>query len=105
MVIALAFVAGLAIENARRFEWTRHTAVTDERERLAGHLHDTVIQSLFPTGYALQGMAEELGSGLVAADLLGAVSDIDDNIGIIRSTIYDLGLRGGEREPAPASSS
>ncbi len=44
---ALANQAGVAIQNARLYEQARQVAVMEERQRLAGELHDSVTQSLY----------------------------------------------------------
>jgi signal transduction histidine kinase len=96
LVEALALAAGIAIENAHLHQRVQQIAVYDDRDRLARDLHDTVIQRLFAVGLSLQSMA-----GAAAAEGLGdrlstAISDLDDTIRQVRSTIYELGLTGVE---------
>jgi signal transduction histidine kinase len=100
LVESLALAAGIAIENARLHQRVREVAVFEERDRLARDLHDTVIQRLFATGLSLQSMtgsAEKAGLG----DWLDkAISDLDDTIRQIRSSIFELasgGRPGGVR--------
>ena len=95
LVTSLAIAAGIAIENARLHRLVQEHAVSDDRERVARDLHDTVIQTLFGAGLSLQGMAGAVPSEV--SDQLGAVaSTIDDAISQLRATIYELGLSGGE---------
>src|SRR5687768_2746109 len=54
LVIGLAAAAGVAIENARLLTRVNDLALSEDRERIARDLHDTVIQRLFATGMLLQ---------------------------------------------------
>ncbi len=54
MVVGLAAVVGVAIENARLSSRVRELVLVEDRERIARDLHDTVIQRLFATGMSLQ---------------------------------------------------
>ena len=92
LVGALAVAAGIAIENARLHEQVAEAAVFADRDRLARDLHDTVIQRLFGVGLALQGVVSGGTDADRAARLSAAVSDIDDTIREIRTTIYGLTL-------------
>ncbi len=47
LVVAFAYQAALAIENAELRQRARHAAVVEERGRLARELHDSVTQSLY----------------------------------------------------------
>ncbi len=96
LVEALALAAGVAIENARLHQQVQVSVVYEDRDRLARDLHDKVIQRLFGVGLNLQGMALRFSSA--AADgLQKQVSEIDEIIGEIRSTIYALGIGGASR--------
>ena len=64
LVVSLAGAAGVAIENARLSERVRELALTEDRERIARDLHDTVIQRLFATGMSLQGTKRPRALGL-----------------------------------------
>ena len=100
LVGALALAAGIAIENARLHQRVREVAVYEERDRLARDLHDTVIQRLFATGLSLQSMAGSAEQAGLADWLDKAISDIDDTIRQIRSSIFELasgGRPGGVR--------
>jgi signal transduction histidine kinase len=91
LVEALALGAGIAIENARLHQRVQEVAVYEDRDRLARDLHDTVIQRLFAVGLSLQSMVGAPGAAGLAERLGRAISDIDDTIRQVRSTIFELG--------------
>jgi signal transduction histidine kinase len=95
LVGALSLAAGIAIENARLHERVRRGAVYEDRDRVAGDLHDTVIQRLFALGLTLQGLAARAPQ---VSDQLGhAVTELDRIITQVRSTIYELGMSEASR--------
>jgi signal transduction histidine kinase len=47
LITAIGTQAAIAIENARLFEQAQHVAATNERQRLARELHDSVSQALY----------------------------------------------------------
>jgi signal transduction histidine kinase len=96
LVGALAVAAGIAIENARLHRRAQDMAVYDERDRLARDLHDTVIQRFFAAGLALQGIAAATKDAQISDRLNRVISDIDGSIRQLRSSIFALGLIGGE---------
>ena len=102
LVGGLALAAGIAIENARLHGQVQRVAVYEERDRLARDLHDTVIQRLFAVGLSLQSLAGKPLASEVADRLRVAISDIDDTIRQVRTSIFELasgdfdrGLRAG----------
>ena len=96
LVKALAIAAGIAIENARLHRRLQDLAVSDDRERVARDLHDTVIQTLFGAGLSIQAIAGAAQAADVSDQLAAVGSTIDHAISQLRSTIYELGLTGGE---------
>ena len=96
LVVALALAAGIAVENTRLHRRVQEMAVYEDRERLARDLHDNVIQRLFAVGLSVQGLAGT-AEAPVAERLDAAVSDIDDIIRQIRSSIYELGITRDDR--------
>ena len=94
--MSLAIAAGIAIENARLHRLVQDHAVSDDRERVARDLHDTVIQTLFGAGLSLQGIAGTAQASELSDQLTAVASTIDDAISQLRATIYELGLTGGE---------
>ena len=95
LVGALALAAGIAIENARLHQRVQEVAVSDERDRLARDLHDTVIQRLFAVGLSLQSIAGKAIPPGESDRLRRAIADIDDTIRQVRTTIFELGLDKG----------
>jgi len=91
LVGALALAAGIAVENARLHQKEQAVAVYEDRDRLARDLHDTVIQRLFAVGLSLQSLAVTAASPDMAERLNAAITDLDDTIKQVRSTIYELG--------------
>src|SRR5688500_4833727 len=92
LMIGLAAAAGVAIENARLHARVNALALTEDRERIARDLHDTVIQRLFATGMSLQGairLVQEDPAAAVAR-VGQAVEDLDVTVKHIRSAIFGL---------------
>lgn len=94
LVVALAAVTGMIIENVRLRDQVQALAILEDRERIAHDLHDTVIQKLFAAGMALQGAAR-LAEPLVAERIQGTIDDLDLTIRDIRSTIFALQVETG----------
>lgn len=94
---ALATAAGLAIENARLHARVRQLSLTEDRERIARDLHDTVIQRIFAVALSLQAVEARAAVDAHLADRLRyAVDDLDETIRQIRTTIFAL-------EPPPTA--
>jgi signal transduction histidine kinase len=90
LVVGLAAAAGIAIQNARLHERLAEATLLEERDRIARDLHDKVIQRLFATGLTLQGAARLSVRPEVASRLEQAVTDLDDTVQEIRTTIFQL---------------
>lgn len=94
---ALATAAGLAIANARLHARVRQLSLTEDRERIARDLHDTVIQRIFAVALSLQAVEARAAVDAHLADRLRyAVDDLDETIRQIRTTIFAL-------EPPPTA--
>jgi two-component system, NarL family, sensor kinase len=68
-------------------------ASLDERRRIAGNLHDGVVQDLVATSFAVAGSAEKAGregSDSLAAELRGAAATVRTSIGGLRSLLVDI---------------
>ena len=89
---ALALAAGIAVENARLHQSVKVTSIQDDRQRLAGDLHDRVIQRLFGAGLSLQGIAGAVKTDGLSDRLNSVITEIDHTIREIRSTIFELSL-------------
>lgn len=90
LVVALADAAGIAIENARLHARLGELRMTEDRERIARDLHDTVIQRLFATGLALQGALPLAQDAELHARIAESVADLDETIRQVRTTIFAL---------------
>ncbi len=102
LVVGLAGIAGVAIENARLHSRLQELAVLADRERIARELHDNVIQRLFSVGMGLQ--ATMTGKGEVDRVRVGeAVDELDAVINEVRTTIFDLEMRPADRPSLSAS--
>jgi signal transduction histidine kinase len=90
LVSALAVAAGLAIDKARLHGRLRELTLSEERERIARDLHETVIQRLFAVGLELQSTAPLVDRPEARLRLEGSVADLDETIRHIRSTIFAI---------------
>ncbi len=98
LVVALAATAGIAIDNARLHSRVGELLLSEERERIARDLHDSVIQRMFATGLALQSVLPLAHDDTVRARLEEAVEDLDDTIRQVRTTIFALDTPPQSRE-------
>jgi signal transduction histidine kinase len=89
---ALAMAAGIAIENARLHSLVRDHALTEDRDRIARDLHDSVIQRLFAIGLSLQGTARLVERPEVVLRIAEAIDKLDETIRQLRKAIFDIEL-------------
>ncbi|MGQ0842876.1 MAG: GAF domain-containing protein [Sporichthyaceae bacterium] len=92
MATAFASHAAIALELADARADQQRVLLLEDRDRIARDLHDHVIQRLFASGLALQGVAARLGAGPQADRVQRVVVDLDATIAQVRSSIF--GLRG-----------
>ena len=92
LVLALAMAAGIAIENARLHGLVRDRALTEDRDRIARDLHDSVIQRLFAIGLSLQGTARLVERPEAVMRIGEAIDKIDETIRQLRKAIFDIEL-------------
>jgi signal transduction histidine kinase len=90
LVSALAAAAGIAIDNARLHARVRDLALSEDRERIARDLHDTVIQRVFAVALSLQAASGLTRDPDLAQRLQTAVGDLDETIRQVRTTIFAL---------------
>ncbi|MFA5566230.1 MAG: PAS domain S-box protein [Acidimicrobiia bacterium] len=82
------------VEQQMRLAATREALqLTEDRERIARELHDTVIQRLFATSMGLEAALTKAVSPETRARLERSVDDLDTTIHEIRTAIF--GLQGG----------
>jgi signal transduction histidine kinase len=96
LIVSLAAMAAVAIDNARLHERLQDLAVLRDRERIARDLHDKVIQRLFATGLSLQAAGHGVGAP-AAGKLAEAVDELDGTIAEIRNVIFGLEARPADR--------
>jgi signal transduction histidine kinase len=94
LIESFAGQAALALRLGAAARDREQLAVLGDRDRIARDLHDLVIQRLFATGMSLEGSLRHLTSP-AAERIQQAVTDLDDTIKEIRSTIFAL------QSPAP----
>jgi signal transduction histidine kinase len=92
LVHALAMAAGIAIENARLHGLVRDRALTEDRDRIARDLHDSVIQRLFAIGLSLQGTARLVERPEAVMRIGEAIEKLDETIRQLRKAIFDIEL-------------
>lgn len=96
MAAAFADQATLAWQLANSQRQMRELDVLAERDRIARDLHDHVIQRLFAVGLSLQGATTRTVVPEVRQRLTDTVDELQNVIGDIRTTIFDLhGGAGG----------
>ena len=84
--------AGIAIENARLHGLVRDRALTEDRDRIARDLHDSVIQRLFAIGLSLQGTARLVERPEAVMRIGEAIEKLDETIRQLRKAIFDIEL-------------
>lgn len=68
----------------------QEAALTEDRERLARDLHDTVIQEVFAVGLALQSVSGRTDDPVVQSRLHQSIADLDRVIRDIRTAIFGM---------------
>jgi len=90
LVESFGRAAGLIIDQATIRSHLRELTLSEERERLARDLHDTVIQRLFGVGLALQITLPMVSNEKVQARINSAIDELDETIREIRTTIFEI---------------
>ncbi|WNO77008.1 GAF domain-containing protein [Streptomyces sp. AM8-1-1] len=99
-LLVFAGQAAVTLELAERRRDAEQLALLEDRDRIARDLHDLAIQRLFATGMTLQSAARLVEHAGAAERVSRAVSDLDETIKIIRSTIFGLRVRDEETGPS-----
>jgi signal transduction histidine kinase len=86
----LGVQAAVALELADRRRDSELLSLYADRDRIGRDLHDLAIQRLFATSMSLQGTYKITQKPAVAERIAQAISDLDDTIKVIRSTIFAL---------------
>ena len=90
MAEAFAGQAAIALEVSDARADQQRLGVLVDRWRIAGDLHDHVIQRLFAAGLSLQSIASTMNDEIIAQRLTRTVNELDETILQIRSTIFAL---------------
>jgi signal transduction histidine kinase len=93
MATAFASNAAVTLELARARADQITVARMEDHDRIAGDLHDHVIQELFALGMGLQGLAASTDRPAHAERINGYIDSIDKVIGNIRASIFQLQVR------------
>ncbi len=95
IVQALAVIAGAAVGTSRLRQRLDALTLTEERERIARDVHDSIIQDLFAVGLSIQALASQMTEAALARDLESVADRVDASITSLRALILDL--RSDER--------
>jgi signal transduction histidine kinase len=90
MAETFAGQAAIALELSDTRADQQRLGVLVDRWRIAGDLHDHVIQRLFATGLSLQSIAATVHDEIIEQRLTRTVNELDETIQQIRSTIFAL---------------
>jgi signal transduction histidine kinase len=90
LVSDLALQAAVVLELAARRKDSELLSLYADRDRIGRDLHDLAIQRLFALSMSLQGAYKITDKPAVARRLAQGISDLDDTIKVIRSTIFAL---------------
>jgi signal transduction histidine kinase len=87
---AFGRAAGLVIDQEMLRSNMRELTLSEERERLARDLHDTVIQRLFGVGLTLQTVLPSIADDNVRTRIDNVLDELDTTIHEIRTTIFEI---------------
>jgi signal transduction histidine kinase len=90
LVEAFGHAAGIVIDQALLRSHVRELTLSEERERIARDLHDTVIQRLFGVGLSLQLSLGGSVEDSVRERIDKALDDLNETIHEIRTTIFEI---------------
>lgn len=93
MATTFANHAALALELASARADQQRMMLYDDRARIARDLHDHVIQQLYASGLTIQGVVARLGDHPGVERLEEVIGSLDDAIGQIRASIFQLRLQ------------
>ena len=97
----LAVQAAVVLELADRRRDSELLSLYADRDRIARDLHDLAIQRLFATSMSLQGAYKITQKPAVAKRIAQSITDLDDTIKVIRSTIFALHAHEIDEDEAP----
>ena len=97
----LGVQAAVVLELADRRRDSELLSLYADRDRIGRDLHDLAIQRLFATSMSLQGAYKITQKPAVAKRIAQSISDLDDTIKVIRSTIFSLHAHDLDENEAP----
>jgi signal transduction histidine kinase len=97
VLASFADQTALALEIADKQRQQRQLDLLADRDRIAGDLHDHVIQRLFATGMSLQGGVRRITDPEARQRVMRAVEQLDETVREIRTSIFDLHSSGDDR--------
>jgi signal transduction histidine kinase len=90
MATTFANHAAVALELADARENQQRMVLLEDRDRIARDLHDHVIQRLFAAGLSVESVAARHGSDETSLRLRRVVTELDETIRQIRTSIFQL---------------
>ena len=102
LVSDLAVHVAVVLELADRRRDGELLSLHADRDRIGRDLHDLAIQRLFATSMSLQGAYKITQKPAVAERIAQAISDLDDTITVIRSTIFASHARELSEDETPS---
>jgi signal transduction histidine kinase len=90
LLASFADQAGLALELADKQRQQRMLDVLADRDRIAGDLHDHVIQRLFAAGMSLQAIVRRIADLSARSRVTRVIGQLDETVREIRTSIFDL---------------
>jgi signal transduction histidine kinase len=102
LVSDLAVQAAVVLELADRRRDSELLSLYADRDRIGRDLHDLAIQRLFATSMSLQGAYKITQKPEVAKRIARSITDLDDTIKVIRSTIFALHSHELENQGTPS---
>jgi signal transduction histidine kinase len=90
MAASFATQAAVALELHDARDAHERLARADDRDRIAGDLHDHVVQELFALGMGLQGLASVTDRPAHVSRIVGYIDSLDKVISTIRGTIFQM---------------
>jgi signal transduction histidine kinase len=90
MAASFATQAAVALELSDARDAHERLARAEDRDRIAGDLHDHVIQELFALGMGLQGLASVTDGPAHISRIVGYIDSLDHVISTIRGTIFQM---------------
>ena len=90
LIDSFGWAAGLVIDQVTLRAHLREFTLSEERERIARDLHDTVIQRLFGAGLSLQLTLKAPLDEPTQARINNCINELDATIHEIRTTIFEI---------------